>query len=378
MKPDASRGGRRPGELGGAGAAAGRARALALVFALGAAAALPPDAGAVVVAEAGLAAGFDSNVFEAVNRDRWVGDTFARMEANVERDGPAGARRALVGQLRFAGEQYVRSRSEDRNLVLGSLGWRLRGAGAGASVRWTEQLVDRTHADSLSLGRHQVAHAGFAALSPGARVSWLAEAFWVDTRAGGPAARRGWRVGGDLQRVLGGAWSAGPRCEGGEVRFDAPAIADWQEGTISERGEDQRDRSVLVGAGLQRSVSPLLQLAYGYRAIDSNSFGYSQVRHELSLSLACLLPWRISLQAIGLWQEPRYRDRGFAQWLLRDDPEDLDLGARSGATLRLRRPLGGEFSAEAQAGWERNEARISGRYYERIQCLVAIRYGSRR
>jgi len=373
MNRDAGSSGRRPGDRAAGGAASAwlaAAMALAVVTAM-----LAPAARAGVVAEGGLAWGFDSNVFEAVNRDRWEGDTFARLEANLERDGSARARRAWLGQLRFAGEQYVRHRTQDRNLLLGSLGWRLRGARAVASWRWTGQHIDRSHADSLSLQRHQLAHTGFVALNRVTRMGWLADAAWVDTRAGGPAGRWGWRVGGEAQRTLGRGWSASARCEGGEVRFDAPAIASWHAGTITERGEKQRDSNVLVGVGLQWSASALLHLGYAYRAIDSNSLGYAQIRHEWTLSVAYLLPGRISLQAVGLWQEPCYRDQGLAKWWLRDDPEDLDLGARSGATLRLRRPLGGDFSADAQAAWERNEARVTGRYYERVQFLLGLRYG---
>jgi hypothetical protein len=374
MKRDArGGGGRRQSDSGGGGAAVGRpAVALALIalvsFLLG------PGAGARLVAESGLSWGFDSNVFEAVNRDRWVGDTFARMEAGLQREDPARAGGSWFGQVRMAGEQYVRNRSQDRNLVLGSLGWLQRGTRAAGDWRWTGQSADRMHADSLSLQRHQLTHTGSATLRPGTRVGWLADAVWVHTRAGGPAARRGWQAGGDVQRVLGRGWRASARCEGGEVRFDTPAVTSWGGGTNVVASEDQRDRNLLLGLDLDWSAVALAHVAYGYRTIHSNSLGYSQIRHELAISLSWLLPYRVSLQAVGLWQEPRYRDQGFAKWRLRDDPEDLDVGARSGVTLRLRRPVAEGFSADVQAGWEHNEARVTGRYYERVQLLFSIRY----
>jgi hypothetical protein len=370
MKCDACSGERRRSGWGSAGAAAARsALVLASVVIL-----IAPAAGAALVVDSGLSWGLNSNVFEAVNRDRWVGDTFARVEANFERADPADNGGAWHGQVRLASEQYVRTRSEDRGLLLGGLGWRWRGSRVLADWRWTGQLIDRMHADSLTLGRHQLAHTGSVPLSAGTRLGWLADGVWVNTREGGPAERWGWRVGGDVQRSLGRRWSASVRCEGGETFFDTPAIASWNEGTIVEAGEDQQDRSVLVGFGVGWSAAALIQCGYGYRTVDSNSLGYSQVRHEFALSLARLLPYRVSLQAIGLWQEPCYRDEGFAKWSLHEDPDDLDLGARSGVTLRLRRPLAESFSLVAQGAWERNEARVSGSFYERVLLLCSIRY----
>jgi GNAT superfamily N-acetyltransferase len=215
---------------------------------------------------------------------------------------------------------------------------------------------------------------GAVALGEKTHLGWLADGTWVLTEPGGPSQRQNWRVGGDLDRAVTDRLRAVIRCEGGDALYDEPAIAAYEGGENILSGEDHEDRSLLLGAGLDWSSATLVHLAYGYRAIDSNSLGYSQDRHEVSVSIARLLPERISLQVVGLWQEPRYRDQGYAKWLLRDDPEDLDIGARTGVTLRLRRPLGVGFSADAQTGWERNEARVSGQFYERIHVLLAIRY----
>ncbi len=384
MKADARIGGRIAGgpEFGTAArrrlrpAAAERWIGLVLMLAAGVGrpAAAAGEVGGPLAVEGGLSWGYDSNVLEAVNRDRWAGDSFARVEVGLAR--PAAGHRTWgwSGQARLAAEEYVNYRSQDRSLILGSLGVRRQRGRVMGELRWTGQRVDRPHADSLSLVRQTLAHAGGAALGDRTRLDWLADGTWVCTEPGGPSQRRSWRLGGDLERAVAGPLRAVIRFEVGEARYDEPAIASWEGGENVFSARDQRDRQLLWGAGLDWSAATLVRLAYGYRAIDSNSLGYAQDRHEASVSVARLLPARISLQLVGLWQEPCYRDEGFAKWRLRDDPEDLDIGARSGVTLRLRRPLGAGFSADAQTGWERNEARVTGRFYERIQVLLAIRY----
>ncbi len=331
--------------------------------------------GATLAAEAQLAGGYDSNAFEAVTRDRHAGDHFTRVALDLQRTPPPAARGGLLVQARWAADQYLRYRSQDRHLLGGHLGWRVQRPGLTGQARYQVQLVHRQHADSLSFHRHHFGLAAAVPLGRPWRLSWSADAVWVRTSTGGPVERRTWRLGGELQRALTPRWLIGARLEGGQARFEEAAIGGWRNGENPVLPERHQDRILFAGVEARWRAQPMILLAYGLREIDSNSFGYSQVRHEVLATLAWLLPARISLQLVARWQEPDYREEGYMKWRLRDDPEDPDLGARSGLTLQLRRPLAGGFAAEIQGAWHHNEARVSGETYEKVQIVTALRYG---
>jgi len=179
-----------------------------------------------------------------------------------------------------------------------------------------------------------------------------------------------------LGRQWGRSWKASLRVAGGGTHLDERALADPAEAGDGLLDEDNADAQMLGGVRIDRLSGPRGSLSYDVRTIDSNSFGYDQMRHEVEATLAFRLPLRSTLLVVGRWQEPVYREDGYRVYRLRDDPDDPDLGARSGVTLQLSRPLAPSLTADVRAGWQRNESRVSGRYYEKTTVTVGLRYAA--
>lgn len=336
---------------------------------------IPARAGERALADARLSWGYDSNVKEMVRSAAKPSDNFARIEAAIDVGAVAKRQGGVHAGLRWAGECFTQYRTESRTMVRGMLGWRWVGRGRWAECGWSSTRFDRPAADSLDLKRHELTHSAELALTRRARLYWAARGLWIRPDPRGPSARCGWQLAVEMKRTIAHSLRISARLEGGEVRFDVLAIEGWVGGENVYRDEKQRDRNVLCGVGLARSGVPLLSFFYGYRKVDSNSFGFSFGRHELSLTAAFLLPHRVSLQLAGRLQEPRYSERGFDSQWLRENPDESDLGARSGLTLQLRRPIGGGLSLEVRATRQRNEGRTTGRFYEKTRLVASACYG---
>ncbi len=343
----------------------------------GAHAAAAQEGDGKLFAEGRLTWAYDSNVFETVRAARRVADSFARVEAGLglrdrgRETAPAG--RPQFG-LRWVADTYMRQRTESRQLLGAKLGWRWQGKKRRANVQWNGTRIERPAEPYRNVRRNDLVHTGQVPFTSRGRLGWSARLSRLDTEPGGAAARRAWGVGAEVQRAIARSHRLRLRIEAGETRFDEPALGAPEDGVSPELNEKHEDRDWLFGAGFTWSGRFLASASYGFRLIDSNSFGFSQHRHEVDLRASVLLPERFALHLIGVWQEPRYTEEDYAVYRPGEDPEDPDVGARNGVTLQLTRPLGGSFVGEARMGWQRNEARISGEYYEKTTLAIAIAY----
>jgi len=326
-------------------------------------------------ASARLSSGYDSNALEAVSASRRVGDSFIRLESDValSSTGRQGGGPRL--EARTAVERFLEQRGENRRLAELTVGWRQVQRDRRLSCRWSTGHTTRPGADSLDVWRHELSHEGSITLAHGTDLRWSAQGRWAETRPSGPSDRRGWGLSAGLGRRVGARWRLSARLDVDDVTFDERAILSWTGGEIAYRDGEHHDRSLLAGIGATWLGQPMLTAFYGYRRVSSNSFGFAQHREELSFAAAFLFPYRISAQLIGRLQTPHYAEEGFAVYRLTDDPEAIDVGARSRLTLQLRRPLGDAgFSAEIRGSWHRNESRISGRYHEKVRLTAGISY----
>lgn len=319
----------------------------------------------------------DSNALEKVREERRAADEFLRLEAGVDLQSQAAApwQPGRIS-LRWAADRYRTYREETRILLDGRVRWTWGEPGRRVGLSWHGTWKEHPEAAWRTLVRQEILLGGNRALRPHLEWQWEASGFQASTADDGPAGRSGWRVESSLGRQWSRPWKASLRLAGGGTYLDEPALADPAGGGDGLLDDDHADDYVLGGVRIDYLSRPRGSLSYDVREIRSNSFGYEQLRHELEATFAFRLPLRSTLLVIGRWQEPVYREDGYRVYRLREDPDDPDLGARSGFTLQVSRPLAPALTAEARAGWQRNESRVSGRYYEKTIITVGVRYAA--
>ncbi len=330
-----------------------------------------------VAARGKLSLGHDTNALEKVREERRAADQFLRLEAGIDLQSQTAAPwQPQRMTLRWAADRYRTYREETRALLDGRVRWSWGHAGKRVGLSWRGTWKEHPDAAWRALGRQEILLDGARTLRPHLEWRWEARGFQASTAHDGPAGRTGWQIETLLGRQWGRSWKASLRVAGGGTHLDERALADPAEAGDGLLDEDHADAQMLGGVRIDRLSGPRGSLSYDVRTIDSNSFGYDQMRHEVEATLAFRLPLRSTLLVVGRWQEPVYREDGYRVYRLRDDPDDPDLGARSGVTLQLSRPLAPSLTADVRAGWQRNESRVSGRYYEKTTVTVGLRYAA--
>ena len=77
---------------------------------------------------------------------------------------------------------------------------------------------------------------------------------------------------------------------------------------------------------------------------------------------------------VGRYEKPLYAQDDYRLYRLREDPDDPDLGARSGVVAAISRPVAPGWTGELRVGYERNESRMTGRYYEKVSATFGLRH----
>lgn len=332
-------------------------------------------------AEARLGGGYDSNVFESVSASKRVSDSYGLLELGLSLESHSRAiRRGPQASLRWASERFVSERLETRHILWGEFGWRW--ANRRRALEVSAGAMRRTFpADwERDVSRYEIAAAAGLRAGERGRISLQAAGVTVRTKPDGPAQRRGWRGSGEYRQAFGGHWQLFGRLEGGAIRYERDIRGECPPGHLIGPFDRQDDDTYLGGVGIARSGSPLMQFFYGFRVTESNVTSLSHERHELQLHAGWLLPARVSAQLLVRWNFTSYRNADCSAILPGEDPEDPDLWEQNSIVLQLRRPLRGAISAEIRGGWQRNEALIPGRHYDKATIQAGLSYsaGSRR
>ncbi len=322
-----------------------------------------------------VAWGYDNNILEKVRSDRHVGESFLRLEADATLTalGTVADYWPAQWRVRYSTDRYWRTPRESRHILHGAARWR---TGSRAIPIWSAwETTWRTHRQDDTRGylRHQAAVGGEARPGGVTRYSWEGRLFMVQTPAGGTTAREGFTLQSGVDGSLGPALRGGLELGGGRMSFDEHALAAPEENASGLLAEKHRSTEFWAGLTLEHLGLPRATLAYRFRSVHSNSFGYDHRRHEVELNWGSRLPGRWLLVLVGRFEAPMYVRDEYRIYRLREDSDDPDLGARSGAVLQLSRPVAGGWSPELRVAYERNESRVSGRYYEKLSLSIGMR-----
>ncbi len=326
--------------------------------------------------------GYDSNVFEKVRASRHLGESFFRLEAELalESHGTRENQRAReaywprLWRVRYATDLYWRTASESRHILHTTAQWRLGSARAPVTVAW--ETTWRAHRSDEVRGylRHQAAVGGGFRWGTRWTGSWRLRGFDLETPEDGTIARRGAFGRAGLERPLLGRLRAGFELGAGRMRYDERAIA--SPGTTDDGLLEAKHTNTewWVGLRIEHLALPRAGLAYRLRGVNSNSFGYDQSRHEWEITWGSRLSGRWTMLLAGRYEKPLYAEDDYRLYRLREDPDDPDLGARSGVVAALSRPVAPGWTGELRLGYERNESRMTGRYYEKVTAALGLRY----
>ncbi|MBD3237637.1 MAG: hypothetical protein GF330_13105 [Candidatus Eisenbacteria bacterium] len=340
---------------------------------------MAPRAAPLIEAEARVGGGYDTNVYEAVSSAREVRDSYGLLELGLHLQARrAPLRRGAHASLRWAADRFRVERRETRHILWGEVGWRF--ANRRRALELTGSATRRTFpADpERDVTRYELATALQWRWGRTARLRIEGAGVFADTDPNGPAERRGWRANGEYRHLIGGRWQAFQRIESRSVRYERRVRGECPPGYAIGPYDRQEAETYLVGVGIARTGSPLVQLFYGLRATTSNVSTLSHQRHEVRLHAGWLLPARVTAQVMVRWNVTSYCGAGCLAVLADEDPEDPDLWEQNSVVLQLRRPVGAGVAAEVRAAWQRNEAPIPGRYYEKGSLQIALMYGGAR
>jgi hypothetical protein len=338
------------------------------------------QAGVVWGAHGLTGVGVDSNPLERIDSKYRQRDTFSRLEAGLEAQGPTLESGHWSALVRWGSDHYVRERAETRQLVRSALrcewsgrtrtaacfwtgGWRIHPLAIGREVQWQDVGAD----SHIRLGRQST-------LLGDLHASWLRRARGAQQADWDPGHRRGWRGNLEAQRALRSGWRILARLEGSRIDYDRRAIARGASGETLTLGADQRDRSVFGAVGIASGGTPALRCTLGWRRLTSNSYGVGFERARIDLWVACPLIYDFDLALTGRWEPGEQRVQDERLYDPGADPDDPEFGSRDAVTLRLVRPIREALSLELQGGWERSEARLPWEHYEKTSLLVALRY----
>jgi hypothetical protein len=325
--------------------------------------------------EARVGLGYDSNVFEYVSASRRVADGFALLEGGVSLSARThGFRKGPNAQLRWGVERYLDERRETRQIVRGNLGWRWGDRRNWFACSWEGALRAFPADEVRDVTRHELSGSARLRLADGGRVLFRTGGAKVLTRAGGPSARESWFASGEYWRRVASQWQLFGRLEAGRPRYDRRIGGECPPGHQIGPYDRQKDNTFLFGIGATRGRAPLLRIFYGFRVTDSNVSSLDFHRHEVRVQVGLMLPAHVSVQILGRWNPTAYREEGCSPVLPQEDSEDPDLWERNSLTVQFRRPLGGNLAAELRGSWQRNEALILGRFYEKTVVHASLRY----
>ncbi len=334
------------------------------------------ESGFLLKSNSRLSWGFDSNVHESVREDRRVSDSFIRAEAGLDlsRTNRKGSWPRFA--FRLASDRYTETKTENRLVLFSRLSWR-----RGTRSKWLNMAFLNTRSrfpdnKERNISRNELTSSAALPLAPGMGLLLNARLYQTHSPRWNPGGRKGGTLGCDLIRTLNPRWRLALRLGGGITKFDYSAWDKPDEGTgISQcKDEKQLDDYLVIGTEISHTTKPLIRLYYGFKTIDSNNFGFSHFRHECLLTASYMLPWKTSLQLIGRMQKSTYAESGYLRFQPGEDAEDLDLGARSGITLQLRRPVSKRFTLEIQTSWQKNQVLVSGKSYEKTSVTAGFYY----
>lgn len=249
----------------------------------------------------------------------------------------------------------------------------------------TGSLFDQSYPDSLNRDyqRRRVEISFRKTFESRLSLSIHGDTRWLDYRETQRTDEKGWGI-----RLAGGhplrwGWHGEGTFRIGEDRFGRRSLKPRREPEGDhyeyELGPDQKDGVRTVGLSLRRLRPFIFRTGYTLTARSSNSFGFSQIRHEFSMLASLALPWTMDLQILGTLQSARYTDSGIDTVYVLRAGEDVEArDDNNSLTLRLRRPLRDGPIIELRAAWYRNESLLVGRYYDKWQVGWALRWGLRK
>ena len=292
---------------------------------------------------------------------------------------PIGRSLGLRGGLRAGWDRYVEAVEESRWLGEVSLdGQAAFPKGRSASLRlslFRQSYPDSTHRDF----RRERADLSFRwPLSAAWRGGCQIDLHRQDYRQTPFHDETGWGLRLSASRALGTGWRGDVSFRLGSDAFGRKSLKLRHEGgeTVYVLGPDQKDSIRSVGFTLQRRGPFIMSLGYALSSRRSNSFGFSDRRHDVTFLVSMALPWDMDLQGLASMQLTRYTDSGIDSVFVLRAGEDVEgRDTNNSLTLRLRRPLWSGPTLELRTAWYRNEALLVDRFYSKWIVGFAVRWG---
>jgi hypothetical protein len=330
--------------------------------------------------EVRFSGGYDSNVHETIAHTRHVSDAFVRTEAGFSWRPKLYSGAGPRFRFRFASEHYQDTPGDDRLLFLSGLGWRFT---HGDAFWWELYLQGNSSvfkdSETRDTDRLELQHNGELTLNERRRIRWGLRSLYLESPRWKEQGRRSGLLFVEFPSKLSSQIWITPRIETGFAKYGHQAYyrPDPESSVAEPVGERQFDKQFLGGVGLNYTGKMLIRFNYGLRLINSNNFGFSHSRHEFQLTAGFMLPRRFSLQMINRWQHTFYKHSDHDIFTPGEDTENPDLGARSGITVQLRRPLGARFTGDCQINWQYNEVLASDDAIEKMRIILGIQYSKR-
>ena len=145
-------------------------------------------------------------------------------------------------------------------------------------------------------------------------------------------------------------------------RFRGNALGDFcgadavEPSCVIQTGRPRRDFRHSVRAGVTYTGNQIVSLLYQFHWVDSNSFGYSSMRHQVELSMSSQLP----AQLIGTLKGVVVYNMFLDPFLIARDVQTQDFVAiddesRNGLIVQLSRDFGDAMTIEARYAIYSNE-----------------------
>ncbi len=144
------------------------------------------------------------------------------------------------------------------------------------------------------------------------------------------------------------------------TRYDR--VANFSPGTPNFGLEQQDDHyKVLWQLNYTRQV--LINFSYTYQRNNSNTFGYSYSKHQLTLTFGAPLTAGIWLRGYGAYQNKRYREQAIQIF-----PTDLDTEREESNffVLDLSKDVNTHFTTLIRLAYYNNESVIRSRFYRKV------------
>lgn len=330
------------------------------------------------------AVGHDNNVFEQLESENRIGDSFVRLQA----DGRLAWRRAAGrwrGELlgRALMESYAAEPAEDRRQGECSAALGVSDRRGARRLLLEGGISGRDYRSAPSRNHWRGWGRILSGISIGPRGTLVGrfDLWSLDFRRTGRRDRTGGAFDLSYEHPAGRELVLAGGLELGTTRHGVASIQ-LERGEIPGEpsrlleGPDRLDQVRRVHLGVRRLGRLLLRAQYGYRSQSSNSIDGEYRRHEISWLLSAALPAGLHGQFYGNRGHTRFTHPALDDYFIPRVGE-IEAGEDDNTVaVRISRGILGAWSADLRAAWHRNESLLVGDYYDKVVATAGISWES--